>query len=100
MAKGQEAKDLVIEKIKEAFGSDFVGVYDKKVYLWSSEGGARTQVCLTLTCPKVPIGDLDAITDGDTLDFTGQVAQTKVQTTEISASERENIENLMARLGL
>jgi hypothetical protein len=32
-AKGNIAKDAVINKIKEAFGEDFLGVFDKKVYV-------------------------------------------------------------------
>ena len=31
MAKGQEAKNLVVKKITEAFGEDFIGDYIKDV---------------------------------------------------------------------
>ena len=31
MARGNVAKQAVINKIKEAFGSDYVGEFDKKV---------------------------------------------------------------------
>ena len=33
MAKGSNAKVIVENKIKEAFGNDFIGVADKKIYV-------------------------------------------------------------------
>ena len=39
MAKGAEAKANVVKKIQAAFGADFVGEYDKKVYVWAQEIG-------------------------------------------------------------
>ena len=41
MARGAEAKDYVEAKIKEAFGDDFIGTIDKKVYVWAYEGGEK-----------------------------------------------------------
>ena len=55
MAKGQEAKDRVVQKIKEIFGADFIGEVDKKIYVYSQEKGERVQVALSLTCPKTPV---------------------------------------------
>ena len=52
MGKGQEAKDRVAAKLSDCWGEDFVGVKDGKIYVWSMEGGVRTQVCLSMTCPK------------------------------------------------
>ena len=54
-AKGTVAKTKVIEKIKEAFGNDFITEIDKKAYVWADDGGERIQVAIALTCPKVPI---------------------------------------------
>ena len=34
MAKGSVAKENVIKKLAAAFGDNFIGDYDKKVYLW------------------------------------------------------------------
>ena len=33
MAKGQEAKNLVAQRIQAAFGADYIGEYDKKYYV-------------------------------------------------------------------
>ena len=43
MAKGNIAKDKVIEKIAQAFGQNYIGIYDKKVYVWSEENGEKVQ---------------------------------------------------------
>ena len=55
-AKGNIAKEKVLEKIAQSFGSDWIGIYDKKAYLWSEENGEKIQIALTLTCPKTPVG--------------------------------------------
>jgi hypothetical protein len=41
MAKGSVAKINVIDKIRAAFGSDFIGEYDKKIYVWAEDGGEK-----------------------------------------------------------
>lgn len=120
--KGTAAKNLVENKIKEAFGADFIGIVDKKLYVWSQEGGEKVQVCLALTCPKVPI-DVDMMPPVETVKITpaeftwntpaakepcawdvkpAAKAEPKAFTppTEISKEERDRIEALMARLGL
>ena len=33
MAKGSIAKEAVEAKIKAAFGADYIGIYDKKIYV-------------------------------------------------------------------
>lgn len=38
-AKGTEAKAYAVKKIAEAFGENFVGEFDKKVYVNCPEGG-------------------------------------------------------------
>ena len=55
MAKGTIGKQNVINKIKAAFGADFIGEYDKKIYVWTQENGERIQIALSLTCPKVQV---------------------------------------------
>lgn len=108
MARGDIAKNRVIDKIKAAFGEDYVGVVDKKVYVWAQDSGEKVQIALTLTATKNPVsvgdnviktGDLDF---GGGMDFeamgTGEVVQSKAA--EITEDEKANIAALMARLGL
>ena len=107
MAKGAIAKEEVVKKISEAFGSSFIGEFDKKVYVWANDRGEQVQIAISLTCPKNPI-QVDAsvsLDDGD-LDFTddtlktSKIAVSAAPPAEISEEEKKNIAELMAKLGL
>lgn len=101
MAKGSEAKANVIQKIAAAFGKDFVGEFDKKVYVWSTENGERIQVALALTCPKVPVGAINQSNEQDFENFTATEARpVEFQPAEFTDNERRTVEELMAALGL
>ena len=47
----QHAREYLL-KIKETFGSDYIGIIDKKVYIWGNAGNERVQIAISLTCPK------------------------------------------------
>ena len=99
MAKGTEAKNFVIEKIKESFGNNYIGEVDKKIYVWSQEGGQPLQIAISLTCPKNPVetvqmGDYD-FNNPDTV-----IAQTAFEPAEITEEEKETVEAMMKKLGL
>jgi hypothetical protein len=38
MARGATAKVNVENKLKEAFGSDWIGIFEKKAYVWADDG--------------------------------------------------------------
>lgn len=104
MAKGTIGKQNVINKIKQAFGADFIGEYDKKIYVWTTENGERIQIALSLTCPKVSVAISDNPTTGD-FNFEDDapnvvVAAGAFQPAEITTEERERVNDLMRRLGL
>lgn len=104
-ARGTEAKAKVIEKIKEAFGQDYIGEYDKKIYLVSSENGEKVQVAISLTCPKVPVATSDAVIDysrGRDFESMGTaIVAPEVETkAEVTDEELATVQELMARLGL
>lgn len=104
MARGTIGKQNVINKIKQAFGADFIGEYDKKLYVWATENGERIQIALSLTCPKVPVAISDNPTTGD-FNFEDDapnvvVAAGAYQPAEITKEERERVNDLMKRLGL
>lgn len=104
--RGAIAKENVEQRIKAIFGSDFVGIQDKKLYVWADDGGERVQIALALTCPKVGI-EVDDVPvakeepKGD-WDWTGAVsaAPAEKKKIEITPEEKQNIEDLMARLNL
>lgn len=103
MAKGSIAKENIAAKLKETFGEDFIGEIDKKVYLWADDGGERVQIAISMTCPKTMVNTVNTKTlnYNNGIDFSGDdtvvVAPEKV---EISDEEKENVRNLMQRLGL
>lgn len=101
MAKGQEAKNLVAQKIQAAFGSDWIGEYDKKYYVWSTENGERIQIAISMTCPKVQMG---IINQSPNMDFENPtentLAPTKFEPAEFTETERKTVEQLMKELGL
>ena len=104
MAKGAIAKQQVINKLKTSFGADFIGEYDKKIYVWAQENGERIQIALSLTCPKVPVQIADAPITGD-FNFEDDAPATVVaaapfQPAEITDEERARVNDMMARLGL
>ena len=104
MAKGTIGKQNVINKIKAAFGADYIGEYDKKIYVWTQENGERIQIALSLTCPKVQVAVADAPATGD-FNFEDDapsivVAAGAYQPAEITDDERERVNDLIRKLGL
>ena len=99
-AKGSVAKTNVENKIKEVFGSDFVGMADKKLYVWADDGGQKVQIAISLTCPKVGL-DADAPA-GNSFVQSGGIVGTYTGTpiVEMTAEEEQNIQTLIERLGL
>ena len=99
--RGAIAKQNVEDKIREAFGKDFIGVAEKKLYVQADDGGELVQVCITLTCPKVPLS-VGSQGEGG-IDFdnmpTGGTA-TEFKPAEVTKEETENIRKLLQELGL
>ena len=93
MAKGSEAKEYVIRKIKETFGEDFVGEQDKKIYVWGQEGGEKVQIAISLTCTKNPIGSLN-------FEEKEKIFEEENKAVEITEEEKIKIDELMKRLGI
>lgn len=104
MARGNIAKQEVINKIKAAFGDRFIGEYDKKIYIWAQENGEQVQIAISLTCPKVAVEVSAAPITGD-FNFEDDapnvvVAAGGYQPAEITDDERDRVRDLMRTLGL
>lgn len=101
--KGNVAKQNVTAKLKEAFGADFVGEVDKKIYVWADDGGERVQIALSMTCPKTAIGVINeselSYNTGHNFEDSNVIIQ-KQPTSDISESEREKVRELMKKLNL
>lgn len=106
MAKGTIAKENVIKKIAEAFGTNFIGEHDKKIYVWVNDGGEQVQIAISLTCPKNPIQVATNISTDENWDFSDSspvnttIAINNAPPAEITEEEKINIANLMEKLGL
>lgn len=102
MARGATAKVNIENKIREAFGTDFIGVSDKKLYVQADDGnGEMVQIALSMTCPKVPLGAGGAVEGG--IDFDNMPSggsATEFKPAEITTEETENIRKMLAELGL
>lgn len=98
MARGAIAKSDVENRIIAAFGKDYAGTFDKKIYLWGNENGEKVQICLTLTCPKTPVGGDNM---GNGMNFeTMPTEASDFKPAEITKEETENVRKLLAELGL
>ena len=107
MARGNTAKENVANKLREAFGQDWIGEFDKKYYIYANDGGEKVQIAITLTCPKNPIQvDTTVSTASGDWDFSDEpkvnntVAVANAGPAEITEEEKQNLADLMARLGL
>ena len=86
--KGQEAKVIFAQKLREVFGSDFIGEVDKKLYVWVQESsGERVQLALAVTCPKNTV----AVADAETA---------KEVSVEITKEEIEAVKELFNEFGI
>ena len=107
MARGNDAKEKLMNKIITNLKDSFIGMYDKKYYFVEEENGEMVQIAISMTCPKTPIqvdttvstatGDWD-FSDNPKVNAT--VAVSSAEPAEITDEEKQNIANLMARLGL
>ena len=104
MARGNDAKEYIVNKMAAAFGDAWIGEYSKKYYVWSQENGERIQIAISLTCPKVPVEVSSAPVAGD-FNFEDDapgvvVAAGGYQPAEITEDERDKVRDLMKALGL
>ena len=97
--KGTLAKENVENKIKEAFGKDYIGTIDRKIYVWAQDGNEKVQIAISLTCPKNPVEVVSA--DGAGYDFSSPtVATPQFSPAEFTEEEKNNINELIKALNL
>ena len=103
MAKGTIAKTVVEEKIKQAFGDDYIAVVDKKIYVWADDGGEQVQIAIAMTCPKNPIGPevgVDVSESGRDWEESAASPVTSTARSEVTEEEKQKIADMMAKFGL
>lgn len=102
MAKGAIAKEQVAKIIEQAFDDNYVGEFDKKLYVWANDGTEKVQIAIAMTCPKVYRGIEE--TAPTALNFEDDEPNTKTGTqfkpAEITQEEQDTLAELMNKLGL
>lgn len=101
--KGTIAKEKVTKIIADAFGENYVGEFDKKLYVWADDGSGKIQVSIALTCPKVYRGVEETTSpemsfdddDAPAADSTGSY-----KPADITQEEQDTLAALMEKLGL
>lgn len=101
--RGDLAKQSAIATIQAAFGDDFVGLIDKKLYVNVKDGpnGEVVQLSIALTMPKTPVSAsavpvTTPATDGNVAAWESKPATP----TELSAEDKAKVADLCARLGI
>lgn len=92
MAKGAVAKQEVLAKLKEVFPDAFE--YGKEFRIPMIEDGQRVEIKIALTCAKTNVGG-----DGDSVESVGEVPASTPTSIEPTEEEKQNIADLMSKLG-
>lgn len=104
--KGEIARTTVQKKIADAFGEDFIGLIDKNLYVWVTDGGAdKVQMKITLTMPKVQVAaeDAQSVPEPEMSGGAWETATTPKKGKnpfEPTAKDQNKIDELMDKLGL
>lgn len=102
MAKGNVAKDWIAKKISEIFTDKVVKIEGSKIYINAQASGEDCQICLNMTCPKVPVEGGTPVT-APAAYFSWDDTPAVLPTSEppmITEDEQANIAEMMRRLGL
>lgn len=102
MARGAIAKQVITKKLQEAFGADFLGEMDKKIYIQAPENGEMVQIAIAMTCPKntIEVSNAPVVKNG-MIDFeAGGTLVAPATAAEVTDEERATIQDMMKRLGL
>lgn len=98
--RGTIAKTKAEEIIKNAFGDNFIGIADKKLYIWADDGGEKVQIAISMTCPKVGLETDTSQNTNSFIDGFAPSSHTEKTIIEMTPEEEENIAKLIAKLGL
>lgn len=98
MAKGQESKNIITQKILDTFEGAFQ--YEKEIRIPIMENGELVQIKVTLTAAKTNVeqGGENAL-PGD-VPITVKSKNAFSAPIEATAEEKENVKNLLASLNL
>ena len=97
MAKGQESKNIITQKILDTFEGAFQ--YDKEIRIPIMENGELVQIKVTLTAAKTNVeqGGENAVPGAMKIESPTMITFGTVEATE---EEKENVKNLLKSLNL
>lgn len=101
--KGDLARENLKKKIIEAFGENFVGEQDKKLYVWEDDSDGKVQFAISITMPKVQLGAAPKNSNDWTEGSSSNTSSFNVvspASSEISPEDEEKIQNLIKILGI
>ena len=101
--RGDLAKQSAIATIQAAFGEDFVGLIDKKLYVNVKDGpnGEVIQLSIAPTMPKTPVSASAVPVSTPTGDSNAAAWESTPATpTELSQEDKAKVADLCARLGI
>ena len=108
MARGIEAKQYIINKLKETFGDDYLGENGGKYYISAPDDGANIQMAITITCPAkeviFPAQNATADCDGGAVSLNSSRTPASNSSTfgnsEMGEEEIKRIKKLLNKFGL
>lgn len=101
--RGDLAKQSAIATIQAAFGEDFVGLIDKKLYVNVKDGsnGEVVQLSIALTMPKTPVSASTVPVSAPARDSNAAAWEnTPATPTELSQEDRAKVADLCKKLGI
>ena len=108
MARGIEAKQYIINKLKETFGANYLGENGGKYYISAPDDGSNIQMAITITCPAkeviFPAQNATADCDGGAFNPnsppTPASNSSTLRNSEMGEEEIERIKKLLNKFGL
>lgn len=108
MARGVEAKQYIINKLKEIFGADYLGENGGKYYISAPDDGSKIQMAITITCPAkeviFPAQNATADRDGGAFNLNSPPPlasnSSTLRNSEMGEEEIERIKKLLNKFGL
>ena len=95
-AKGTESKNVIFTKLQEVFPDSFWEDQGKILRIPLTENGARVEVKVSLTAAKVNLGGEEPVSAFPM----ESVVKTSIPDIEPTQEEKDNVNKLLASLGL
>lgn len=98
-------REYINQKLQEAFGQDYIGTVNDKTYIWAPDDDSKTQIAISLACPRTPIevintAQLDYDSEGIDFEAVGKKVLIDNNKLKFSPQEQETLDILIKKLKL